>query len=52
MDLNSESLKGEKVKGSHIQFIPCNIEHDGEADIDNFFTPYVQEKTQEDGNKG
>jgi len=49
IELNSESLKKESVKGSHIQFIPCNIEHDGEADIEKFFTTYVQETTLEDG---
>lgn len=42
IEVNCETLKTED--SSHVQYIPCQINYDGEADVDKFFTTYVQEE--------
>ncbi|XP_042226890.1 ribonuclease H2 subunit C-like [Homarus americanus] len=48
IDLKSEALKEDKGD-SHIQYLPCNIEYDGKADINKFFNIYVDEEVTGDG---
>lgn len=43
IEVNCKALKTED--SSHVQYIPCQINHDGEAAVDKFFTTYVQEET-------
>ena len=45
IDLNSVSNKEYGV--NHIQYIPCNIEHNGEAAVEKYFSKYVREETSQ-----
>ncbi|XP_027238125.1 uncharacterized protein [Penaeus vannamei] len=50
IDLNQETLKGKLSEGCDVQFVPCKIEHDGEAEVEKFFNTYVrEEKNDEEG---
>ncbi|XP_064077228.1 ribonuclease H2 subunit C-like [Macrobrachium nipponense] len=32
-------------EGNHVQYMPCSIEHNGDAEVDKYFTKYVTEET-------
>ncbi|KAA0201963.1 hypothetical protein HAZT_HAZT003921 [Hyalella azteca] len=51
IDLSSESLKSITSDASHMQYIPCHIEFDGEANLNKYFTPFVQKKLDESHEK-
>ncbi|XP_071541168.1 ribonuclease H2 subunit C [Panulirus ornatus] len=50
IDLQSGSLK--EVDSSHIHYVPCNIKYNGDAAVGKFFTSYIKEETNGEGEKG
>ncbi|KAK4327374.1 hypothetical protein Pmani_002155 [Petrolisthes manimaculis] len=39
----SEALKAKDSR--HVQYMPCQVNHDGEAAVDKYFTTYVHQET-------
>ncbi|XP_066947229.1 ribonuclease H2 subunit C [Macrobrachium rosenbergii] len=40
-----DSLPGKSSEENHVQYLPCSIEHNGDADVAKYFTKYVTEET-------
>lgn len=48
IDLSSSAIQT-VAEASHVQFVPCNVNHVGSINLSSYFTPYVQKQTSSDG---
>ncbi|KAK7071302.1 Ribonuclease H2 subunit C [Halocaridina rubra] len=52
VNIDVTSVLEKECKGSsHVQYMPCNIEYDGEASLSTYFTKYVKEEVKDAENR-
>ena len=51
IDFSLESVNS-SVSSNYVQYIPCNIDHNGEVNMKAFFKPYINETKEDEKEKG